>query len=112
MGIGLVGGYLLCTLMNRNKTNISIGADGKPSPNVSAVRKKYKWSGQGKVLTHSKRSSEWRDSYMSGGEIFSLTGNTDFYNGVQYSETTIERMGAYKLPVNVWLQTTSLILQG
>ncbi len=112
LGIGLVGGYLLCTLINRNKTSISLGADGKPTSNVSAVRKKYKWSGQGKVLTHSKRSSEWRDSYMSGGEIFNLTGNTDFYNGVQYSETTIERMGADNLPVNVWLQTTSLILQG
>jgi hypothetical protein len=111
-GIGLVGGYLLCTLMNRNKTSISVGADGKPSPNVSAVRKRYKWNGQGKVLTHSKRSAEWRDSYLEGGEIFRLTGNTDYYNGVQYSETTIQRMGTDNLPVYVWLQTSSLILLG
>jgi hypothetical protein len=110
LGIGLVGGYLLCSLINRNKTSISLGADGKPQR--MARRKNYKWNGQGKVLTHSKRSAEWRDSYLEGGEIFNLTGNTDYYNGVQYSETTIQRIGTDNLPVYVWLQTSSLILLG
>ena len=109
-GIGIAIGYTLCYLINRNKTSITLGVDGRPS--VMARRKVYKWNGQGKVMTYSKRTSGiWRDSYVSGGEMFSLTGNTEMYQGAQYSETTITRdvMGSLE---NVWVMTTSLIQVG
>ena len=108
--IGLVVGYAICYFVNRPKASITFGADGRPS--VMARRKVYKWNGQGKVMTYSKRTSGiWRDSYVSGGEMFSLTGNTEMYQGAQYSETTITRdvMGSLE---NLWVMTTSLIQVG
>lgn len=109
-GIGLVVGYALGYFMNRNKASITLSADGKPS--VMARRKTYKWSGQGKALTFSKRTSGvWRDSYISANEVFSLTGNTEMYQGMPYSETTITRDVNGSLE-NVWVMTSSIILIG
>jgi hypothetical protein len=109
-GIGIAIGYTLCYFMNRNKASITLGVDGRPS--VMARRKVYKWNGQGKLYTFSKRTTGvWRETYLSGGEVFSLTGNVENYQGVQYSETTITRdvMGALE---NLWVMTTSLIQVG
>jgi hypothetical protein len=111
-GIGIAIGYTICYFMNRNKTSISIGVDGKPSR--MARRKVYKWNGQGKAYSHSKRTTGlWTEAYLMPNEIasFSLTGNTDNYQGSQYSETTITRNvnGALE---NVWVLTTSLIQIG
>ena len=108
---GLLGGYLLCRWMASRSTSEFLGADGKPQR--MARRSVYKWNGQGKVLTHSKRNPlEWRDTYLMGGELFSLTGNTDFYQGVQYMETTLTRVAPDGLPINVWIQSGSAILIG
>lgn len=109
-GIGLVIGYAICYFMNRNKTSITLGADGRPS--TMARRKVYKWSGEGKVMTYSKRTSGiWRDTYLTAGEVFSLTGNTENYQGASYSETTITRNVNGSLE-NVWVLTSSIILIG
>jgi len=108
--IGLVVGYTISYFINRPKTSITFGADGRPS--VMARRKVYKWNGQGKLYTFSKRTTGvWRETYFSGGEVFSLTGNVEMYQGLQYSETTITRnvMGALE---NVWVLTTGLIQVG
>ena len=108
--IGLVVGYTISYFMNRNTASIKLSADGKPS--VSARRKVYKWSGQGKVMTFSKRTSGvWRDTYLSAGETFSLTGNTENYQGASYSETTISRDVNGSLE-NVWVLSSSVILIG
>ena len=108
-GIGLIGGYLLCSLISGDKTKITLGADGKPQR--MARRKNYKWNGQGKVLLHSKRNPmQWRDSYLNSGEIFSLTGSSDTYQGITYIETTASRMDADGMLANVWIQSGSQIL--
>ena len=111
-GIGLVIGYALCSLMNRDKTSITFGVDGKPMR--MAVRKVYKWNGQGKAYTFSKRTTAvWRETYLMTAEAsaFNITGNTEMYEGLQYSETTITRnvMGAME---NVWILTTGLLQIG
>ena len=111
-GIGIAIGYTLCYFMNRNKASISIGVDGRPS--VMARRKVYKWNNQGKAYSHSKRTTGlWTEAYLMPNEAsaFSLTGNTDMYQGLQYSETTMTRNvnGALE---NVWVLTTSLIQIG
>jgi hypothetical protein len=108
--IGLVVGYTISYFVNRDKTSITFGVDGRPLR--MPRRKVYKWNGQGKLYTFSKRTTAvWRETYFVGGETFSLTGNTENYQGQQYSETTITRdvMGALE---NVWVLTTSLILIG
>jgi len=108
--IGLVVGYTISYFVNRDKTSITFGVDGKPRR--MARRKVYKWNGQGKVMTYSKRTSGvWRDTYLSTGETFSLTGNTENYQGASYSETTISRDVNGSLE-NVWVLTSSIILIG
>ena len=110
--VGLVVGYTICYFMNRNKTSITLGADGRPS--VMARRKVYKWNNQGKAYTFSKRTTAvWREAYLMPNEAssFSLTGNTQMYQGLQYSETTITRNVNGDLE-NVWVLSTSLILIG
>jgi hypothetical protein len=111
-GIGIAIGYTLCYFMKRNTASISLGVDGKPS--TMARRKVYKWNSQGKAYTFSKRTTGvWREAYLMPNEAsaFSLTGNTENYQGSQYSETTITRNvnGALE---NVWVLTTSLIQIG
>ncbi len=108
--IGLVIGYMLSYFINRPKASITFGVDGRPS--TMARRKIYKWNGQGKLYTFSKRTTAvWRETYLVGGDVFSLTGNTENYQGAQYSETTITRdvMGVME---NVWVLTTSLLQIG
>jgi hypothetical protein len=103
---GLLGGYILCRWMASRSTTEFLGADGRPQ--TMARRKIYKWNGQGKLYTYSKRTSGvWREAYLIGGDVFSLTGNTENYQGTQYSETTITRdvNGALE---NIWIMTTGL----
>jgi hypothetical protein len=110
--IGLVVGYALSYFINRPKTSITFGVDGRPS--VMARRKVYKWNGQGKAYTFSKRTTAvWRETYLMPEEAsaFNLTGNTDMYQGQQYSETTMTRMVMGALE-NVWVLTTSLFQVG
>ena len=108
---GLLGGYILCRWMASRSTTEFLGADGRPQR--MARRLTYKWNGQGKVLLHSKRNGvEWRDSYMSGNDVFSLTGNSDTYQGVEYIETTISRVANDGLMANVWIQSGSALLVG
>ena len=108
---GLLGGYLLCKYMASRQPVEFLGADGRPQR--MARRLTYKWNGQGKLLLHSKRNPlEWRDTYLSGGEVFSLTGNTDVYQGVQYIETSITRIATDGLPSNLWIQSGSALLVG
>jgi hypothetical protein len=110
--IGLVLGYTISYFVNRDKTSITFGVDGRPSR--MPRRKVYKWNNQGKAYTFSKRTTAvWRETYLMPEEAsaFSLTGNTEMYQGLQYSETTMTRnvMGALE---NVWVLTTSLIQIG
>jgi hypothetical protein len=110
--IGLVVGYTISYFVNRDKTSITFGVDGRPS--VMARRKVYKWNGQGKLYTFSKRTTAvWRETYLTTAEAsaFNITGNTENYQGQQYSETTITRnvMGALE---NVWILTTGLLQIG
>jgi len=109
---GLLGGYLLCKFMASRTPVEFLGADGRPQR--MARRKVYKWNGQGKAYSHSKRTTGlWTEAYLMPDEAsaFSLTGNTDMYQGQQYSETTMTRvvMGALE---NVWVLTTSLFQIG
>jgi hypothetical protein len=110
--IGLVVGYTISYFVNRDKTSITFGVDGKPRR--MPRRKVYKWNGQGKAYSHSKRTSGlWTEAYLMPDEYssFSLTGNTDNYQGLQYSETTMTRNVNGDLE-NVWVLTTSLTLIG
>lgn len=108
---GLLAGYLVCRWMSSPSKTEFLGVDGRPQR--MARRLTYKWNGQGKLLLHSKRNPlEWRDSYLMGGEVFSLTGNTDVYQGVQYIETTITRTANDGLPSNLWIQSGSALLVG
>ncbi len=108
---GLLAGYLVCRWMSSPAKTEFLGVDGKPQR--MARRKNYKWNGQGKVLLHSKRNAlVWRDSYLSAGEIFSLTGNIDNYQGVEYMETTISRIDSDGMYSNLWIQSGSAILLG
>jgi hypothetical protein len=108
---GLLGGYLLCRFMASRQPIEFLGADGKPQR--MARRLMYKWNSEGKVLLHSKRNPlEWRDTYLSGGDVFSLTGNSSFYQGVQYIETTITRVASDGLLSNLWIQSGSALLVG
>ena len=109
---GLLGGYILCRWMASRSTTEFLGADGRPQ--TMARRLIYKWNSQGKAYTFSKRTTGvWRETYLMPVEAsaFSITGNTEMYQGQQSSETTITRLvnGALE---NVWVLTTSLFQIG
>ena len=108
---GLLGGYLLCRWMASRSSMQFFGVDGKPQRMTRRLT--YKWNSQGKALLHSKRNPlEWRDTYMNMNEYFSLTGNSDVYQGVTYIETTLTRIALDGLPANVWIQSGSAVLVG
>ena len=119
---GLVGGYILCKIMlNRTSSPIKtnqlpegaqtvsefLGANGRPARMNKRIY--YKWSGAGKAYTHTKRgNNDWNEAYIMGGHLFTITGNTDTYNGENYSETTLTQ-SINGNPIPIWILSSSLI---
>jgi hypothetical protein len=77
VGGGLIAGYVICKMMNRNASTESFSADGQRAQGAETM---YKWNGGGSALM--KRGSLFNQQIIPADTTFRLTGNTKYLNKI------------------------------
>jgi hypothetical protein len=123
VGGGLVAGYLICKMMNRNSTMESFSANGA----IAMVEKPYRWNGIGSAVV--ERGGIYLTQINIPNEPFQLTGNSKVLDyilfpngaidqsrwkvsqtggGVGYVETTLTKTTG-SVVSRVWLPSLAII---
>jgi hypothetical protein len=88
VGGGLIAGYVIGKIMNRNSSMESFSADGQRAQGAETM---YKWIGGGSALM--KRGNLFNEEIIPANTTFRLTGNSKYLNPKNTYQWEVSTLG-------------------